>query len=54
LNSDLRKFLSTPGENYEFREKYEFLATHMRTEITFRDSHGVNWKRKMNGKLKRI
>lgn len=54
LNSDLRKFLSTPGDNYAFREKYEFLATHMRTEITFRDSHGINWKRKMNGKLKRV
>lgn len=54
LNSDLRKFLSTPGDNYAFREKYEFLATYMRTEITFRDSHGINWKRKMNGKLKRV
>ena len=54
LNSDLRKFLSTPGYNYAFREKYEFLATYMRTEITFRDSHGINWKRKMNGKLKRV
>jgi hypothetical protein len=54
LNSDLRKFLSTPGYNYAFREKYEFLATYMRTEITFRDSHGINWKRKMNRKLKRV
>jgi hypothetical protein len=54
LNSDLRKFLSTPGDNYAFREKYEFLAIYMRTEITFRDSHGINWKRKMNGKLKRV
>lgn len=54
LNSDLRKFLSTPGDNYAFREKYEFLATYMKTEITFRDSHGINWKRKMNGKLKRV
>ena len=54
LNSDLRKFLSTPGDNYAFREKYEFLATYMRTEITFRDSHGINWNRKMNGKLKRV
>jgi hypothetical protein len=54
LNPELRKFLSTPGENYDFKEKYEFLATHMRTEITFRDSHGVNWKRNMNGKLKRV
>ena len=54
MNSDLRNFLSTPGGNYQFKETYEFLATHMRTEITFRDTHGINWKRKMNGKLKRV
>jgi len=54
LDSELRKFLSSSGENYKFKETYEFLATHMRTRITFRDSNGITWKRNIKGKLKRV
>ena len=54
LNSELRNFLSASEESYNFKETYDFLATHMRTLITFRDSSGITWKRNLNGKLKRV
>ena len=54
LNSDLRDFLGSPEETYQFKETYEFLATHMRTQISFRDTSGTVWKRNVKGKLKRI
>jgi hypothetical protein len=54
LNIELREFLDRSKDNFNYREVYEFLAIHMRTKITFRDSNGISWERNINGKLKRV
>ncbi len=55
LDSDLRDYLLSKHPYIESESPVldKFTAS-IDTEITFRDSGGRNWKRKRNGKLKRL